>query len=117
MMSTRTSSSPTRPDSPSGLLGRGHTPRPLFSCHSRREERGKGDGSGGVLLPNFFRRIAMTLPLLRLAEIPDTAARENAERRSEESRVGKECVRTCRSRWSTYHYKKKNKKTKAIRNR
>src|SRR3546814_14793347 len=23
--------------------------------------------------------------------------------RSEERRVGKECVRTCRSRWSTYH--------------
>src|SRR3546814_5565993 len=23
--------------------------------------------------------------------------------RSEESRVGKECVSTCRSRWSTYH--------------
>src|SRR3546814_12351924 len=30
------------------------------------------------------------------------------ERRSEERRVGKECVRTCRSRWSPYHYKKKN---------
>src|SRR3546814_21056267 len=28
-------------------------------------------------------------------------------RRSEERRVGKECVSTCRSRWSTYHYKKK----------
>src|SRR3546814_13177704 len=26
--------------------------------------------------------------------------------RSEERRVGKECVRTCRSRWSSYHYKK-----------
>src|SRR3546814_12936992 len=26
--------------------------------------------------------------------------------RSEERRVGKECVSTCRSRWSTYHYKK-----------
>src|SRR3546814_16572408 len=25
------------------------------------------------------------------------------ERRSEERRVGKECVSTCRSRWSTYH--------------
>src|SRR3546814_14833027 len=25
--------------------------------------------------------------------------------RSEESRVGKECVSTCRSRWSPYHYK------------
>src|SRR3546814_9941704 len=26
------------------------------------------------------------------------------EHRSEERRVGKECVSTCRSRWSTYHY-------------
>src|SRR3546814_15901605 len=26
-----------------------------------------------------------------------------AEARSEERRVGKECVSTCRSRWSTYH--------------
>src|SRR3546814_12289082 len=30
--------------------------------------------------------------------------------RSEERRVGKECVSTCRSRWSPYHYKKKTKK-------
>src|SRR3546814_11562249 len=27
--------------------------------------------------------------------------------RSEERRVGRECVGTCRSRWSPYHYKKK----------
>src|SRR3546814_14084891 len=27
--------------------------------------------------------------------------------RSEERRIGQECVSTCRSRWSTYHYKKK----------
>src|SRR3546814_11852560 len=27
-------------------------------------------------------------------------------RRSEERRVGKECVSTCRSRWSPHHYKK-----------
>src|SRR3546814_14491837 len=27
--------------------------------------------------------------------------------RSEERRVGKECVSTCRSRWSPHHYKKK----------
>src|SRR3546814_11773824 len=31
--------------------------------------------------------------------------------RSEERRVGKECVSTCRSRWSPYHYKKQNKHT------
>src|SRR3546814_13139502 len=29
-------------------------------------------------------------------------------KRSEERRVGKECVSTCRSRWSAYHSKKKN---------
>src|SRR3546814_20565143 len=30
--------------------------------------------------------------------------------RSEERRVGKECVSTCRSRWSPYHYKKNTKR-------
>src|SRR3546814_11007635 len=30
--------------------------------------------------------------------------------RSEERRVGKECVSTCRSRWSPYHSKKNNNK-------
>ena len=36
----------------------------------------------------------------------DEAAAKNAEQaqpRSEERRVGKECVSTCRSRWSPYH--------------
>src|SRR3546814_16878889 len=32
--------------------------------------------------------------------------------RSEERRVGKECVSTCRSRWSPYHSKKKKQKNK-----
>src|SRR3546814_12282983 len=32
--------------------------------------------------------------------------------RSEERRVGKECVSTCRSRWSPYHLKKNTKTTK-----
>src|SRR3546814_16668082 len=31
--------------------------------------------------------------------------------RSEERRVGKECVSTCRSRWAPYHYNKKKKTT------
>src|SRR3546814_19379717 len=37
-------------------------------------------------------------------ETPDLAIR------SEERRVGKGCVRTFRSRWSPYHYKKKKEK-------
>src|SRR3546814_18846849 len=32
-----------------------------------------------------------------------TAAKFLTGNRSEERRVGKECVRTCRSRWSPYH--------------
>src|SRR3546814_15997546 len=33
---------------------------------------------------------------------------DRAKQRSEERRVGKECVSTCRSRWSPYHLKQKN---------
>src|SRR3546814_17386486 len=35
---------------------------------------------------------------------------KNAKLRSEERRVGKECVSTCRSRWAPYNEKKNNKK-------
>src|SRR3546814_17220568 len=34
--------------------------------------------------------------------------------RSEERRVGKECVSTCRSRWSPYHYKNNTTNTRII---
>src|SRR3546814_11444016 len=34
---------------------------------------------------------------------------EDAVASSEERRVGKECVSTCRSRWSPYHYKKQRR--------
>src|SRR3546814_14481870 len=37
----------------------------------------------------------------------DALLREIVGDRSEERRVGKECVSTCRSRWSPYHLKKK----------
>src|SRR3546814_17776426 len=43
----------------------------------------------------------------RLAEQPRRLA---LDVRSEERRVGKECVSTCRSRWSPNHKKKKNTK-------
>src|SRR3546814_13622538 len=33
----------------------------------------------------------------------DNASGPNIQTRSEEHRVGKECVSTCRSRWSPYH--------------
>src|SRR3546814_13949346 len=54
-------------------------------------------------------------PVLR-EELTDVMERMHAvmaeNERSEERRVGKECVRTCSSRWSSYHKNKKNNKTK-----
>src|SRR3546814_12664728 len=41
------------------------------------------------------------------ALMPWTFEKGNREYRSEERRVGKECVSTCRSRWSPGHKKKK----------
>src|SRR3546814_18542636 len=45
----------------------------------------------------------------RLVEIEERG--DEGLDRSEERRVGKECVSTCRSRWSPYHSKKKKTKT------
>src|SRR3546814_14258708 len=49
-----------------------------------------------------------------VADSPLGVVRQRVDRpdrheRSEERRVGKECVSTCRSRWSPSHSKKKNK--------
>src|SRR3546814_14359996 len=44
--------------------------------------------------------------LLRELENPTKSSDTNKSGRSEERRVGKECVSTCRSRWSPHHYNK-----------
>src|SRR3546814_19403991 len=59
---------------------------------SRRARRGGGAQGGDGSLPGDR----------------DSAAR------SEERRVGKECVSTCRSRWSPYHLKKKKQTSRII---
>src|SRR3546814_14888248 len=50
--------------------------------------------------------LAMRVAELGGARGDDDVCRERKLQRSEERRVGKECVSTCRSRWSWYHYKK-----------
>src|SRR3546814_15295247 len=47
-------------------------------------------------------QIVLTMPLLEGLD-----GVNKMSKRSEERRVGKECVSTCRFRWSPYHYKKK----------
>src|SRR3546814_19932811 len=69
-------------------------PRRLCSRSRRVDSAGQGrvlpQGAGAV-------DTGGTNPLDRLLQ-----------ERSEERRVGKECVSTCRYRWSPYHYKKNN---------
>src|SRR3546814_17650773 len=52
---------------------------------------------------SIFGNVFQCFPLWRRDMGPVVAGRIV---RSEERRVGKECVSTCRSWWSTYHYKK-----------
>src|SRR3546814_13633133 len=54
-----------------------------------------------------FRDPALDLVLVRLRHHGAVMRLGIGRHRSEERRVGKECVSTCRSRWSPYHYKKK----------
>src|SRR3546814_15367689 len=62
------------------------------------------DGSLDVLriLSNASAVIAEG-EVLQLMTANDTSSDEIPYMRSEERRVGKECVSTCRSRWSPYH--------------
>src|SRR3546814_18231760 len=59
------------------------------------------ESTGLVMIETAAAMIAEMFPLNGPVGAP-------ARRRSEERRVGKECVSTCRSRWSPYHYKKKS---------
>src|SRR3546814_20076421 len=69
---------------------------------------------------SFRRPISPFTPIKRRPEIWSAKCRKRQRKqprldvadRSEERRVGKECVRTCRSRWSPCHYKKKTYTTR-----
>src|SRR3546814_7908945 len=55
-----------------------------------------GEGIGLAHVRTLVRRLGGSI---KVDSIPD----QGTTFRSEERRVGKECVSTCRSRWSPYH--------------
>src|SRR3546814_16483233 len=71
-------------------------------CSSDLEGRRRADQRGGAGIAGAARNDARALATGSVAVLVRVG-----RRRSEERRVGKECVRTCRSRWSTSHYKQK----------
>src|SRR3546814_18079691 len=103
--------SPTRTDPlfPYPTLFRSYAPALI--------ERGVGRGSAGqrnAVQPVAGKSLGGAACKRRPAEgVQDEAGalddRDIRLRRSEERRVGKECVSTCRSRWSQYHSQQKNK--------
>src|SRR3546814_15096610 len=72
---------------------------PAFVGYTQRNTRSNGES-----LNNIPIRLTSLLEFQQLyggAYVP--ATRQVVVDRSEERRVGKECVSTCRSRWSPYH--------------
>src|SRR3546814_16942319 len=51
--------------------------------------------------------VVMAVAVLPLLKVGGMQLMNRESSRSEERRVGEECVSTCRSRWSPDHYKKK----------
>src|SRR3546814_15850899 len=71
-----------------------------ISCQEPESRGGVGHPNGcSMMIPH---------PLRSRTGIGGQTAERQEKSRSEESRVGKECVSTCRSRWSPYHEKKKH---------
>src|SRR3546814_19971165 len=73
-----------------------------------------GEGGSGLLVPDIrydrVNGLELSLPYyLQIAPNRHLTVTPHLYR-SEERRVGKECVSTCRSRWSPDHKKKTNKK-------
>src|SRR3546814_12872174 len=77
-------------------------------------EPGGADEAGRVALAEGRaqrRKIVERVAERNVTRIGQFADAHRGERRSEERRVGNECVSTCRTWWSPYHLKKKQKRT------
>src|SRR3546814_15203642 len=89
--------------------------QPELSIHASGQIDARGVGRvqnldlqvSGQAKVNFYDLKAKSIPASISGQVK--AKVHALESRSEERRVGKECVRTCRSRWAPYHSKKKEK--------
>src|SRR3546814_15277133 len=61
------------------------------------------DGNGGASRKSHKKQTYKDLVRQQLLEKGAELSDDEDQPRSEERRVGKECVSTCRSRWSPYH--------------
>src|SRR3546814_9818542 len=59
--------------------------------------------AGQLSLASFSKLLSLSSASFALSYPCSQPSECTNQRRSEERRVGKECVSTCRSRWSPYH--------------
>src|SRR3546814_13797270 len=94
--------------------------RALFRRTGRRESAGKRKDHNPLVAEEIARAhilpaegVVTTNAFITHAGFKDNVGNLTSKHivllRSEERRVGKECVSTCRSRWSRYHEKQKKK--------
>ena len=71
--------------------------------HERRKEEGVLEANTGVLKELAMREAQLSAKVAQVKEDALKIVSDAESKRSEERRVGKECVQPCRSRWSPYH--------------
>src|SRR3546814_16585566 len=84
--------------------------RPTFGLTSLQVKRTLAIGNLLPRIRNLYRNEKIDAVTMRHLTLASKAQQREwlalvdcPEKRSEERRVGKECVSTCRSRWSPYH--------------
>src|SRR3546814_20003994 len=96
---------------------------PIVGCHANDGFRLRlypsyGLRSGGVVrmqrIVAVHRGLGQHVAVHGAEHVAGGEAFGQVEPRTEESRGGKECVSTCRSRWSQYHEKKNKYNTKHL---
>src|SRR3546814_13508225 len=79
-------------------------PRAFIRPPSQREGRRRVVGGAAIGLPTIFMETPWPTTSSRAhSPSPARSPKPRPSKRPEKRRVGKECVSTCRSRWSTYH--------------
>src|SRR3546814_3324874 len=78
-------------------------PSAFIAAEIRVAQRAQEEGQWTAFRETAHPDAVMFVP--ERVKAPDwlKSQKDPAEARSEERRVGKECVSTCRSRWSPYH--------------
>src|SRR3546814_16231623 len=102
-----------RPQAASGPATGDRADRAARRAAATRRMAGRAQGSTGYTAEGVWPRGANRPDPRRRASrrsraAPAGRADDRAGSRSEGRSVGKEWVSTCRSRWATYHYKKKS---------